>query len=1107
MNTQKIFKNLLVLFLFFSNLTAISQCLNTGGIGSFSNTTNFNTDWFSATEGNASIDATTIDPYYGTSALKVDVTAESTWQVRMYNRSACYFPITSGQEYTVSFYAKGKVGNDFTVTFMNDATDLISINQEIQLDEWMFYTLKFTSTTTSPNGRIKFNFLNVGSYYIDEIVVKTGGFKTWYVSPTGTNSIAGSNGLSASVPLKTIGYAINTAWTTGDIIYVMNGTYTNNNYGSGNKNNGTVVSINKAGTLNGPLVIRNHPGHSPKVLFDGAGGFNCGTGEYLEISGFEIQGPNQQITKTEAEANRLNTLNYYEGRGIAVWAGTGGHHILLHSNKVYDCPGSGIRINNSDYCTITNNEVNNCTTWTSSGSSAIVLAQSKNIDNTTKIKMRITKNRVYDNVNNIHYFNPSYACPNPTAYGCVDYPNIIDGSGCYITRNNDRGTGGPDENPNGQYIGAFYFANNVSYGNGINGVVVHKSDNSIVMNNTVYKNGQVPLSEGRQSAAGITVNDSNNVRIYNNISWTQNTSDYGYKFYNAISNVQGRNNILITGKTDIAGLTNMITANPLFQNHNNFDFTLTSSSPAIDAGVLQSQITTVGTTIAAEYIPYFDIQNVVRPLNNSDIGAYEFPTTVISDTTPPVITLNGNATITIEVGQTYTDQGATASDNVDGNISANIIVGGDVVNSSIPGTYLVTYNVVDTAGNSALEVTRTIIVEDTTPPVITLNGNANVNINAGIVYTDLGATATDNVDGDISANIIVGGDTVNTNVPGVYVITYNVNDVAGNAATEVTRTVNVILLNSKINSVNGPSSILEEGSVSITVSYESHQNNDIVLMFQKDNGNYQVYQSVLVPVSAGIGSINIPLTLLSTVPVANNNYQYQVYITAPNDSWNNRFHNLRQNNITVLPLVPEINITSAPTTVTSGGTANVSLNYTASQESDVVVIFQRDNNPYTSYETIRNTVAKGQGTVNVNLNILSSIPVANNDYQYKAFIAPVGGTLGTSFYNTQIKDVSVISASQKNSGGKNKDAIVNNFNNEISFNNPIKTELIIRGLDENSFSLQVFSMLGQKVIDKRNITPNLNSYKLNLYSLKKGIYIVNIYQSGVYSSKKILKLD
>lgn len=89
----------------------------------------------------------------------------------------------------------------------------------------------------------------------------------------------------------------------------------------------------------------------------------------------------------------------------------------------------------------------------------------------------------------------------------------------------------------------------------------------------------------------------------------------------------------------------------------------------------------------------------------------------------------------------------------------------------------------------------TVIIEgsgpDLTAPVITLNGSAIVNLNVGDVYNELGATATDNVDGNISANIVIGGDTVDTNAVGTYVITYNVSDAAGNAAAQVIRTVNV----------------------------------------------------------------------------------------------------------------------------------------------------------------------------------------------------------------------------------------------------------------------------------------------------------------------------
>ncbi len=81
-----------------------------------------------------------------------------------------------------------------------------------------------------------------------------------------------------------------------------------------------------------------------------------------------------------------------------------------------------------------------------------------------------------------------------------------------------------------------------------------------------------------------------------------------------------------------------------------------------------------------------------------------------TDTTAPVITLNGNATENITVGTVYTDAGATAEDNVDGNISANITIGGDTVDTATVGSYTITYNVSDSVGNAAVQLTRTVTV-------------------------------------------------------------------------------------------------------------------------------------------------------------------------------------------------------------------------------------------------------------------------------------------------------------------------------------------------------------------------------------------------------------
>ncbi|WP_319380288.1 DUF1566 domain-containing protein [Thiomicrorhabdus sp.] len=83
-------------------------------------------------------------------------------------------------------------------------------------------------------------------------------------------------------------------------------------------------------------------------------------------------------------------------------------------------------------------------------------------------------------------------------------------------------------------------------------------------------------------------------------------------------------------------------------------------------------------------------------------------------------------------------------------------------------------------------------INDVTPPVISLSGSNPYEIKVGSVYSDPGATATDDVDGNISLAIVIGGDSVDVNTVGSYTVTYDVSDAAGNAATQVSRTVNVL---------------------------------------------------------------------------------------------------------------------------------------------------------------------------------------------------------------------------------------------------------------------------------------------------------------------------
>jgi|WetSurMetagenome_2_1015567.scaffolds.fasta_scaffold18032_1 hypothetical protein len=80
------------------------------------------------------------------------------------------------------------------------------------------------------------------------------------------------------------------------------------------------------------------------------------------------------------------------------------------------------------------------------------------------------------------------------------------------------------------------------------------------------------------------------------------------------------------------------------------------------------------------------------------------------DSNPPVITLLGKNPATTGVGITYQDAGATAFDEEDGDITSKIVVDNQVDNSK-PGTCYVYYNVTDSDGNKAEQVSREVIIK------------------------------------------------------------------------------------------------------------------------------------------------------------------------------------------------------------------------------------------------------------------------------------------------------------------------------------------------------------------------------------------------------------
>jgi hypothetical protein len=113
------------------------------------------------------------------------------------------------------------------------------------------------------------------------------------------------------------------------------------------------------------------------------------------------------------------------------------------------------------------------------------------------------------------------------------------------------------------------------------------------------------------------------------------------------------------------------------------------------AGDVTNNVVVSGTVNTAEVGTYQRIYKVKDFNRNWATVTRTIQVVAATDTVAPVLQL--------------VDPGCTANDAISGNVSANISVTG-AVNTSVPGTYTLTYNVSDEAGNAASSITRTVIV-------------------------------------------------------------------------------------------------------------------------------------------------------------------------------------------------------------------------------------------------------------------------------------------------------------------------------------------------------------------------------------------------------------
>lgn len=168
---------------------------------------------------------------------------------------------------------------------------------------------------------------------------------------------------------------------------------------------------------------------------------------------------------------------------------------------------------------------------------------------------------------------------------------------------------------------------------------------------------------------------------------------------------------------------------------------------------------------------------------------------VVADTLPPVIELVSNPDYITNPGLGYVEEGFTATDNYDGDVTSLVV--------SEQKDGVVIYTVADSSGNKAT-VERQLNYKDEIAPVITLVQGNNISLNRGKDFVDPGYTAVDECDGDITQKVTVEG-SVNGHQYGTYTLTYRVADAKGNA-TEVQRVVRIADITAPVISLAGATS-------------------------------------------------------------------------------------------------------------------------------------------------------------------------------------------------------------------------------------------------------------------------------------------------------------
>lgn len=382
---------------------------------------------------------------------------------------------------------------------------------------------------------------------------------TYYVAPTGHATAQDSSGYGTrDNPFATAEYAASLLDGIGGEIVLLDGIYTNANFQDNDiwKQEQTIRINNRHGLESNPIVIKGDTLTGHVIKGDGNIIFQLRVSSHIVLEDLNILGEVENIPLQDAWDHRFDYMidgdstvyqrvdpaltpediealgstlpdissltvirpSLYTTDGLLVQSS---RYITIRNCEIGFLPGTGLRVQSSDYVDVENNIVHNSSRRSSAGNHGMVIHSVTNKVFSTTIndegyRIKITGNFVFQNYNEVYSWS---------SLKTFITPHIDEGKGITVQK-----TDNTFDNGSGRIL----IANNVVFSNGFSGIHTNYATKTDIYFNTAIENS----FSGQGVNVGISVSDSSQCNVMNNIAYSTNTFG-GYVYNTDSANLAG----------------------------------------------------------------------------------------------------------------------------------------------------------------------------------------------------------------------------------------------------------------------------------------------------------------------------------------------------------------------------------------------------------------------------------------------------------------------------------------------------------------------------------------------------------------------------------------